>query len=593
MKAILLSGSKRKFVYSSVMLPFNPLSTYGEPVAQLGEGTYGKVFKYQTKDGRSYAVKTMGPFVADSSDTFIPRSAYREIIPLVYMHHPNIISLIDICIVRKDGGVEVNMVMELASGDLSNLYRAEAVENLRSFSFQLSRAVAYCTASDTLNRDIKPQNILIFDCPVLPKKRTRDQSFSKRAVLADFGLSKSLLCHLDQHDLTNLVYTLWYRPPEILLGGKYGDKADVWALGCVIAQIALQKPLFPGDSEIDMLFRIFRTLGTPTFDANESTYWPNVKNLPDWKPQFPQWKPSLNKVLSSLSPLLADLITKMLILDPDRRISIFAALRHPYFTGMEAELNEIPCLKGPAILHEPSCEDRLLSRVAKVNIEWDDGKVKNTSISLADIQVCMDEAANYMFSTGTSLRAICLSSFILYSLLEERSKHSTRTKLDDVDDAVQVTSTAVYMAQKYISTINLEVILFSNPQVVAETEISILQDLSFNLNVATASDFLTLYTETYSGKVQKMADAFTVFSLRKCISLRHLPQQVALASLFLSTTLNDERFLHTSKLTPQVLACVKDVTEELEKSSKEDFDMPDLKLEDLVQKLKTSASKVL
>ena len=81
--------------------------------------------------------------------------------------------------------------------------------------------------------------------------------------------------------------TLWYRAPEILLGSKfYSTSVDNWSLGCIFAEMITRKPLFPGDSEIDQLFRIFRILGTPT-----ETNWPGVSSLPDYKSVFPRWEP--------------------------------------------------------------------------------------------------------------------------------------------------------------------------------------------------------------------------------------------------------------------------------------------------------------
>jgi serine/threonine protein kinase len=84
---------------------------------------------------------------------------------------------------------------------------------------------------------------------------------------------------------THEVVTLWYRAPEILLGCKYYSTAvDIWSLGCIFAEMVTRRALFPGDSEIDQLFRIFRTLGTP-----DEVVWPGVTSVPDYKPSFPKW----------------------------------------------------------------------------------------------------------------------------------------------------------------------------------------------------------------------------------------------------------------------------------------------------------------
>ncbi|XP_048784615.1 cyclin-dependent kinase 2 isoform X2 [Lagopus muta] len=124
------------------------------------------------------------------------------------------------------------------------------------------------------------------------------------------------------------VVTLWYRAPEILLGCKYYSTAvDIWSLGCIFAEMVTRRALFPGDSEIDQLFRIFRTLGTP-----DEAAWPGVTALPDYKPSFPKWaRQDLGKVVPPLDEEGRKLLAQMLHYDPNKRISAKAALGHPFF----------------------------------------------------------------------------------------------------------------------------------------------------------------------------------------------------------------------------------------------------------------------
>ncbi|XP_014117822.1 PREDICTED: cyclin-dependent kinase 2, partial [Pseudopodoces humilis] len=124
------------------------------------------------------------------------------------------------------------------------------------------------------------------------------------------------------------VVTLWYRAPEILLGCKYYSTAvDIWSLGCIFAEMLTRRALFPGDSEIDQLFRIFRTLGTP-----DEAAWPGVSALPDYKATFPRWaRQDLAKVLPPLDDEGRKLLAQMLHYDPNKRISAKAALGHPFF----------------------------------------------------------------------------------------------------------------------------------------------------------------------------------------------------------------------------------------------------------------------
>jgi cyclin-dependent kinase 2 len=141
------------------------------------------------------------------------------------------------------------------------------------------------------------------------------------------------------------VVTLWYRAPEILLGGKqYSVPVDIWSVGTIIPEMVTGQPLFPGDSEIDELFKIFRLLGTP----NEGL-WEGVSQLPDYKAEFPKWKPKAlrdgiaNLDSSRLNDAGVDLVAQMLHYTPNKRIVAKDALDHPYFNGLnKATVGTIP-----------------------------------------------------------------------------------------------------------------------------------------------------------------------------------------------------------------------------------------------------------
>lgn len=138
----------------------------------------------------------------------------------------------------------------------------------------LLSAVDYCHKRAILHRDLKPQNIFL--------------SSSHQLKVGDFGLSR-FHC-LPIRTYTHEVFTLWYRPPEILLGVKsYGPAADMWSVGCLFAEFLSGKPLFPADCEIDCIFRIFRMFGTPT-----ETHAPYLKTLPDYQHHMPKWPPRTN-----------------------------------------------------------------------------------------------------------------------------------------------------------------------------------------------------------------------------------------------------------------------------------------------------------
>jgi len=130
------------------------------------------------------------------------------------------------------------------------------------------------------------------------------------------------------------VVTLWYRSPEILLGGRqYSTGVDMWSVGCIFAEMCTRKPLFPGDSEIDEIFKIFRILGTP----NEQD-WPGVTSFPDFKPSFPKWgRTDVANIVTNLDEIGLDLLDALLVYDPAGRISAKQTVIHPYFGGMNGD----------------------------------------------------------------------------------------------------------------------------------------------------------------------------------------------------------------------------------------------------------------
>lgn len=129
--------------------------------------------------------------------------------------------------------------------------------------------------------------------------------------------------------------TLWYRAPEILLGSKkYSTPIDIWSVGCIFAEMVNGAALFPGDSEIDELHKIFQVLGTPN-----DTVWPGVSKLPDFSSAFPQWpRQKLGRFVARLGPQGTDLLARMLVFDPSKRITAQEALAHSWFDDLPAEL---------------------------------------------------------------------------------------------------------------------------------------------------------------------------------------------------------------------------------------------------------------
>lgn len=281
---------------------------------KIGEGTYGVVYKaVDTKhNNRIVALKKIR---LESEDEGIPSTTIREISLLKELRDPNIVGLYDIV---HSNSNKIYLVFEFLDMDLKK-YMESIPEGqgmsknmVKKFMVQLVRGIYYCHSHRVLHRDLKPQNLLI------------DKEGSLK--VADFGLARAFGVPLRAY--THEVVTLWYRAPEILLGGKqYSTGVDMWSIGCIFAEMAQRKPLFSGDSEIDQIFKIFKILGTPTKEI-----WPEVEYMSDYKETFPKWKrQNLATIVTKLDSNGINLLQHLLEYDPARRISAKRALMHDYF----------------------------------------------------------------------------------------------------------------------------------------------------------------------------------------------------------------------------------------------------------------------
>ena len=301
-----------------------------ERIESIGAGVVGTVYKVRVRDRDAWTneILALKQIRFEDGDEGVPVAALREISLLTEIAHPNVVPLREALVVND----RLFLLMELMDCNLREYVSDHGALNERTcanFTAQILAGVAHLHDHQILHRDFKPQNILV---------RRSD----RRLKLADFGLSRAFArpCAF-----THEVVTLWYRAPEILLGAEhYSTPVDVWSVGCVLAEMATPpyvtgagaatpRALFPGDSEIDQLFRIFRVLGTPS-DQD----WPGVTRLPYYSHTFPSWPAMrLDRAVPALAGPAEDLLGRLLAYEPRARITARAALAHAFIDPFAAD----------------------------------------------------------------------------------------------------------------------------------------------------------------------------------------------------------------------------------------------------------------
>uniref|UniRef100_H3C1K9 Cyclin-dependent kinase 4 n=1 Tax=Tetraodon nigroviridis TaxID=99883 RepID=H3C1K9_TETNG len=335
-----------------------------EPVAEIGGGAYGTVYKARdTESGKFVALKSVR---VQTDQNGLPVSTVREVALLRRLEqfdHPNVVRLMDVCATqRSEQETKVTLVFEHVDQDLKTYLEKAPAPGLppgriKDLMRQLLCGLAFLHSNRVMHRDLKPENILV--------------TSQGQVKLADFGLARMYSCHMP---LTPVVVTLWYRPPEVLLQSGYATPVDIWSTGCIFAEMFRRKecfmhstetcwaldsnggkqtpfissldqppdnharwrhlvakprrgrrPLFCGESEVDQLTKIIKVLGLPSEEE-----WPTDVTLS--RKNFPSVSPSpITDFVPEISESGAQLLLKMLTFDPAKRISALNALEHPYF----------------------------------------------------------------------------------------------------------------------------------------------------------------------------------------------------------------------------------------------------------------------
>ncbi|CAH0403220.1 unnamed protein product [Chilo suppressalis] len=319
---------------------------------RLGKGAYGIVWKAVDKKTKEVvAIKKIFDAFRNQTDA---QRTFREIIFLQsFRNHPNIVKLHSIH--RALNNRDIYLGFEYMETDLHNVIkRGNILKDIhkRYIMYQMLKATKYIHSGNVIHRDQKPSNVLI--------------DSACRVKIADFGLARSVSSIYSGGEegadpcLTDYVATRWYRAPEILIASKnYTKGIDMWSLGCILGEMLTGKPLFPGTSTVNQIERIMAALPRPSSEdisAVCSGYGSSL--IREQASSGNQTRASLTALLSCACRDASDLVQRLLVFNPARRLSAEMALDHEYVSKFHRERDE-PILASDVLL--PLRDDKQMS----------------------------------------------------------------------------------------------------------------------------------------------------------------------------------------------------------------------------------------
>jgi len=292
----------------------------------LGQGAYG--FVIAATDSRTrelVAIKNVQDAFRDTTDA---KRILREIRLMCFMDHHNVMKLRDL-IPPKYGFNDLYLVAEVMESDLHLVLKERELSDdiICWFIYQMLCGINYMHSAGILHRDLKPSNILI--------------SSTCDLKITDFGLSRGVGKKDDQKPLsplTEYVVTRWYRAPELILLAEYGPKIDVFAAGCIMAEMFTRRPLFPGSDYMNQLSCYFKVLGSPTKDELHFVTHDKALKFVLGLPKYP--KKDWRTVCKRASPACIEILDSMTKVDPKQRTDIAPLFSHRYFKNVRDEKDE-------------------------------------------------------------------------------------------------------------------------------------------------------------------------------------------------------------------------------------------------------------
>ncbi|XP_005090387.1 mitogen-activated protein kinase 7 [Aplysia californica] len=317
-KASDLDKIRQSLAKRSLNVKFDLQGSDYKPIENIGIGAYGVVCSaIHTKSGDRVAIKKI-PSVFDA--LIIAKRTYREIKILKHFKHDNIICIREILMPKENVKAyqDIYVVFDLMESDLHRIIYSDqelSEEHIRYFLYQILRGLKYIHSANVVHRDLKPSNVLVNeDCHLR---------------IGDFGMARGIFYTPDEpsYYMTQYVATRWYRAPEILLSMlEYGTAVDMWSVGCIFAEMIGRKHLFPGKDYMSQVKLILGVLGTPSEAVMKNCQNDILKRIIK---SFGKKEPmAWDKLFPKASKKSIDLLSKMLVLNPEVRIPVEKALSH-------------------------------------------------------------------------------------------------------------------------------------------------------------------------------------------------------------------------------------------------------------------------